>query len=76
MGSGLIDGAAGGSSDTATGLAQGVALEFNPVSGVNNAVQDRIGISGIPNDFMMPSSVMDWCVEPMPEVPGSARHRA
>ena len=47
MGSGLIDGAAGGGSDTATGLAQGVALEFNPVSGVNNAVQDRVGISGI-----------------------------
>ena len=49
MGSGLIDGAAGGGSDTATGLAQGVALEFNPVGGVNNAVQDRVGISGIPN---------------------------
>jgi hypothetical protein len=34
VGSGLIDGAAGGGSDTATGLAQGVALEFNPVDTV------------------------------------------
>ena len=33
----------------ANGLAQGVALEFNPIGGVNNAVEDRVGISGIPD---------------------------
>ena len=76
MGSGLINGAAGGGGATASGFAQRVALEFNPIGGVNNAVQDRVGIRGIPNDFMMPSSAMGWYVEPLPEVPGSAPHRA
>jgi hypothetical protein len=38
-----------GGGATASGFAQGVALEFNPVGGVNNAVQDRFGISGIPD---------------------------
>ncbi len=45
----MIDGAAGGGGSAASGFAQGVALEFNPVGGVNNAVQDRFGISGIPD---------------------------
>ena len=44
--------AAGGGGATASGLAQGVALEFNPVCGVNDAVQDRFGISGIPDRAM------------------------
>ena len=44
----MIDGAAGGGG-AASGFAQGVALEFNPVSGVNDAVQDRVGICGIPD---------------------------
>ena len=38
----MIEVAAGGGSDTASGFAQGVALEFNPIGGVNNAVQDRL----------------------------------
>ena len=49
MGSGLIDGAAGKGGATTSGFSQGVALEFNPISGVNDAVQYRFGISGIPD---------------------------
>jgi hypothetical protein len=54
MGSGLIDGAGGRGGDTASGFSQEVALEFNPAGGVNYAVQDRLGISGIPDHRRLP----------------------
>ena len=43
----MIDGAAGRGGATTGGFSQGVALEFNPIGDVNNAVQYRFGISGV-----------------------------
>jgi hypothetical protein len=59
VGSGLIDGAAGRGGATTGGFSQGVALEFNPIGDVNDAVQYRLGISGIPDYRRLPLFSID-----------------
>ncbi|BCH19848.1 hypothetical protein MesoLjLa_66990 (plasmid) [Mesorhizobium sp. L-2-11] len=55
------------------GSAHGFAVEFEPVSVVNEAVEDGIGVGGIRECFMMHLSLIAWSVAVGVEVDRSGR---
>src|SRR3954452_1192073 len=56
-------------------LAQTVAAELQAMGIVNDAIQDGVGQSGIPDAFMTPPFSIAWCVAGEHEVEQSAPRR-